>query len=133
MTAHSGAIDHPQVVHSSGDHPHATGAKYVQIATILFVRTALEVLLYGTCFGHLRGGGGSIGAALAPHFVMLLLVLSAMKFWFVAMFYMHLRFDLKILSWLFGFSLVIAAVVICALFTLFTYNRTLWWANAPWP
>lgn len=132
MTAHTGTIDHPHSVHDNLDQPHATGAKYIQIAAILFVLTAGEVLLYETCFGHLRGGTGSIGAAMAPHFVVLLLVLSALKFWFVAMFYMHLKFDIKILSWVFGFSLVIAAVIICALFVLFTYNRTLWWANAPW-
>jgi FlaG/FlaF family flagellin (archaellin) len=48
------------------------------------------------------------------------------------MFYMHLKYDMKVLSWVFGFSLMIAIVVIFALFILFTYNRTLWWANAPW-
>lgn len=132
MTAHSAALNHPHSVHGADDAPHASGAQYIQIATVLFILTALEVVLYETCFGHLRGGQGSIGAALAPHFVILLLVLSAAKFWFVAMFYMHLKFDLKLLSWLFGFSLVIAAVVICSLFVLFTYNRTLWWANGPW-
>ncbi|HEY3934143.1 MAG TPA: cytochrome C oxidase subunit IV family protein [Gemmatimonadales bacterium] len=118
------------VVHDSHDIPHATGSKYVQIACILFVLTALEVLLYEVCFGHLSGGGFS--SALAPHFVSVLLVLSAMKFWFVAMFYMHLKFDIKILSWLFGFSLMIASVVILALFVLFTYNRTLWWWTGAW-
>ena len=120
------------IVHDSHDIPHASAGKYVQIASILFVLTALEVLLYEVCFGHLRADLGSFSASLAPHFVSVLLLLSAMKFWFVAMFYMHLKFDIKILSWLFGFSLVIAAVVICALFVLFTYNRTLWWWNKPW-
>ena len=119
-----------QIVHDSHDIPHATAGKYVQIASILFVLTALEVLLYEVCWGDLSGSG--VSASLAPHFVSLLLILSAMKFWFVAMFYMHLKFDIKILSWLFGFSLVIAFVIIIALFLLFTYNRTLWWANAPW-
>ncbi len=55
-----------------------------------------------------------------------------MKFWFVAMFYMHLKFDMKVLSWLFGFSLVIAFIVIAALLALFLYNRGLWWAGGPW-
>jgi cytochrome c oxidase subunit 4 len=132
MSADSATLDHPHSVHGATDQPHASGAQYIKIAAILFVLTGLEVVLYETCFGHLRGGNGSVGAALAPHFVVVLLLLSAMKFWFVAMFYMHLKFDLKILSWVFGFSLVIAAVIICAVFVLFTYNRTLWWANAPW-
>ena len=121
MTAH--AVEH----HDAHDIPHASAGKYVQIAVILFVLTALEVLLYEVCFGHLSEGGGGLSGALAPHFVSILLILSAMKFWFVAMFYMHLKFDLKVLQWLFGFSLVIAVVVILALFALFTYNRTLWW------
>lgn len=129
MTAHAAAHD----AHAH-DQPHASGAKYVQIAVILFALTALEVLLYETCFGHLRESFGSLGPSLAPHFVMVLLILSAMKFWFVAMFYMHLKFDLGVLSWVFASSLVIAIVVILALFILFTYNRTLWWWDGKaWP
>ena len=124
--------DHSAIVHDSHDIPHATAGKYVQIACILFVLTALEVLLYEVCFGHLREGMGSFSTTLAPHFVSVLLILSAMKFWFVAMFYMHLKFDIKALSWFFGFSLMIALVVISALFVLFTYNRTLWWATGSW-
>ena len=120
------------IVHNAHDIPHASAGKYVQIASILFLLTAMEVLLYEVCFGHLREGMGSFSVALAPHFVSVLLILSAMKFWFVAMFYMHLKFDIKILSWLFGFSLLIAFVVICALFVLFTYNRTLWWWSGTW-
>ena len=73
-----------------------------------------------------------LSQSLSPWFVEVLLFLSALKFWFVAMFYMHLKFDMKVLSWVFGFSLVIAGVVILALFALFVYNRKLWWAGAPW-
>jgi len=77
-------------------------------------------------------GLASLGASLEPYFVELLLLLSAFKFWFVAMFYMHLKFDMKLLSWLFTFSLVIASVVILALLALFTYNRGLWWPGGLW-
>lgn len=115
-----------------GEMAHVSGAKYVQIAVILFVLTAAEVVLYETCFGHLRESFGSIGPSLAPHFVVCLLVLSAAKFWFVAMFYMHLKFDMRLLGWVFALSLVIATAVICGLFALFTYNRTLWWWSGPW-
>ena len=128
MTAHSVTADSA----SHGEIPHASAGKYVQIATMLFLLTAAEVLLYETCFGHLREGAGSFATFLAPHFVETLLFLSAIKFWLVAMFYMHLKFDLKVLSWLFGFSLLIAFVVVMALFTLFTYNRTLWWIGGKW-
>jgi hypothetical protein len=37
-----------------------------------------------------------------------------------------------VLSWVFSFSLLIAIFVICGLFVLFTYNRTLWWATGVW-
>ena len=73
-----------------------------------------------------------IAGAVGPLFVELLLGLSALKFWFVAMFYMHLKQDTKVLQVVFGFSLVIAVVVISALFVLFAYNRGLWWFNTPW-
>lgn len=114
------------------DQPHASAGKYVQIAVILFVLTALEVLLYEVCFGELSHSMQGLSTRLGPWFVELLLFLSALKFWFVAMFYMHLKFDFKILSWLFGFSLVIATVVILALVALFVYNRGLWWATGQW-
>ena len=45
---------------------------------------------------------------------------------------MHLKFDSKILSFLFGFSLALAFVVISALLALFIYNRGLWWATGTW-
>ena len=111
------------------DQAHTSGAKYVQIAVILFVLTALEVLLYEV--SHEAGETG-FTAFLASHFVGILLLLSAMKFWFVAMFYMHLKGDIKILSWLFAFALGLAITVILALFVLFTYNRTLWWHSGVW-
>ncbi len=117
----------------AAEHEHSTGATYIKIAVVLFVLTALEVLLYEVCYGESLPSLASLGGSLAPYFVEILLLLSAFKFWFVAMFYMHLKSDLKPLTWVFSFSLFIAAVVIVALFVLFTYNRTLWWANGtPW-
>ena len=96
----------------AAEHEHGSGgATYVKIAVVLFVLTALEVLLYEVCYGESMTGLASLGASLEPYFVELLLLLSAFKFWFVAMFYMHLKFDMNLLSWLFTFSLVIASVV----------------------
>ncbi|MES2304723.1 MAG: cytochrome C oxidase subunit IV family protein [Gemmatimonadota bacterium] len=113
--------------HAVEEHTHTSASKYIQIAVVLFALTALEVLLYEACFGHLKESMPGLASSLGPYFVQLLLILSAFKFWLVAMFYMHLKFDMKVLSWVFGFSLVIASVVILALIALFTYNRTLWW------
>jgi hypothetical protein len=113
-------------------HGHSSSSKYIQIAVLLFVLTALEVLLYEVCYGGMSKSMPGMSQSLSPWFIELLLFLSALKFWFVAMFYMHLKFDIKALSWVFGFSLVIAAVTIVALVVLFLYNRTLWWGGAPW-
>ncbi len=48
-----------------------------------------------------------------------LLTLSAVKFGLVAMFYMHLKFDHRLFSWLFVVPMIIAAFVILALLKLF--------------
>jgi caa(3)-type oxidase subunit IV len=116
-------------VDGAHDQPHASGSTYLRIAVILFVLTALEVGLYEV---SREAGPTGFNGFLRAHFVAILLALSAFKFWCVAMFYMHLKFDLKVLRYVFGFSLFIAVVVISALFTLFTYNRTLWWATGVW-
>jgi len=115
-----------------GEHVHASAGKYIQIAVVLFALTALEVLLYEACFGHLKASVPALAASLGPYFVELLLILSAFKFWLVAMFYMHLKFDMKVLTWVFGFSLTLAVVIISALILLFSYNRTLWWFAGKW-
>jgi cytochrome c oxidase subunit 4 len=114
------------------EHTHSSAGKYVQIAVILFVLTALEVLLYEVCYGHFSHSMAGLSGSLEPWFVEILLGLSFLKFWFVAMFYMHLKFDSKILTFLFGFSLALAFTVICALLVLFIYNRGLWWATGTW-
>lgn len=114
------------------DAAHSSAGKYVQIAVVLFALTALEVALYELCYGHLHEALPSMANTLEPYFVEVLLLLSAFKFWFVAMFYMHLKFDMKLLSWLFLFSLIIAVIVIGAMIVLFGYNRGLWWPGGKW-
>ncbi|HRP06906.1 MAG TPA: cytochrome C oxidase subunit IV family protein [Gemmatimonadales bacterium] len=111
---------------------HTPAGKYVQVAVVLFVLTALEVLLYELCYGGISHSVVGLSASVEPWFVELLLGLSFLKFWYVAMFYMHLKSDSKILSGIFGFSLVIAFIVIVALIALFVYNRGLWWATGKW-
>ncbi len=114
------------------DHAHASAGRYIQIAVVLFALTALEVLLYEAIFGSLAASSGSLATSLGPWFVELLLVLSALKFFLVAAFYMHLKFDIKALTWVFSFSLALATTVILGLFLLFWYNRGLWWMDGPW-
>jgi cytochrome c oxidase subunit 4 len=107
--------------HAHDQHAHPTPGLYLKVAAVLFVLTALEVLAF-------EAGRGGLGASLQPIFepivVLILIVLSAAKFALVAMFYMHLKQDPRLLANLFVFPLVIAAVIISALLILFSYWRT---------
>ena len=60
-------------------------------------------------------------AVLESTLIPVLIVLSAAKFALVAMFYMHLKGDGKLLTSLFVFPIIIAAVVIVALIILMGY------------
>ena len=83
------------------------GAKeYVGIAVILTLITAVEVAVFYI-------------PAMHPVLVPTLLTLSALKFCLVAMFYMHLKFDARLFSWLFVVPMIIATLVIIALMRLF--------------
>ena len=110
----------PQDAHAHDQHSHPTPGLYLRIALILFVLTALEVLSF-------EAGRGGLGASIQPIFepivVLLLIVLSAAKFALVAMFYMHLKQDPRLLASLFVFPLTIAAVIIALLIVLFSYWR----------
>ena len=111
----------PAAAHAD-EHAHPGWKTYTAIALILFALTALEVLTYEVHDGHI---GGAIASFVDPIFILLLVVLSAAKFALVAAFYMHLKNDSTLFSGVFVFPLIIALVVILALFTLFTYNRAL--------
>ncbi|MBM3217516.1 MAG: cytochrome C oxidase subunit IV [Candidatus Rokubacteria bacterium] len=88
--------------HSGG---HAGVAIYVKVAVILTVITALEFAVL-----YIR--------ALTPIVVPLLLVMSAGKFALVVLFFMHLRYDSRVLSLVFVGPLLIAIGIVVALTTL---------------
>jgi cytochrome c oxidase subunit 4 len=107
--------------HAHDQHTHPTPGLYLKVAAVLFILTAFEVLAF-------EAGRGGLGASVRPIFepivVLILIVLSAAKFALVAMFYMHLKQDPRLLANLFVFPLLIAAVIISALLILFSYWRT---------
>jgi caa(3)-type oxidase subunit IV len=115
MTAHAPAEEHA--------HDHPTPGTYAKIGLLLFVLTALEVGLYEFTFGD---HAGPLGHQIEPFFIPMLLLLSAVKFALVAMYYMHLKNDSKLFSGVFVFPLVIATVVILAMVALMAYH----WAFA---
>ncbi len=88
------------------EQAHATTGTYLRIAAILVMITVIEVgVFYVPAFQ----------GALVPT----LLVLSAVKFALVVMFYMHLKFDNRFFSFLFGGPLLLALAVVVSLLFIF--------------
>ena len=91
---------------------HPTLKQYVWIAIFLFVVTIIEFVIILP--EDYRGAGWTI----AP-----LTILSAIKFAAVIFFYMHLKFDNRMLTWVFLGGLALAFAVVFALVGLFgTYT-----------
>ena len=91
-----------------GEKPHPQARQYMVIAATLTIITIVEVAIF-----YIEPIKES------PMFAPILLVLSAVKFALVVMFYMHLRFDPRLFSALFVAPLLIAAGIIVALLFLF--------------
>lgn len=95
-----------RTVDTHDGHDHPGYMSYVVIGVILTVITALEVAIFYI-------------PALAGVIVPLLLVLSAGKFVLVVMFYMHLKMDSPIFTWVFLAPLSLAIFLVVALIILF--------------
>lgn len=88
------------------EHPeHASIGTYLKVAAILSVITALEFAVI-----YIR--------RLTPILLPLLLTLSAGKFALVVMYFMHLRYDTKPLTFLFVAPLLLAVGLAIAVMTL---------------
>ncbi|HEY0673435.1 MAG TPA: cytochrome C oxidase subunit IV family protein [Longimicrobiales bacterium] len=94
--------------HSHEDHTsgHPTWRTYVVVGFILTAITAIEVAIF-----YIE----SLSAVLVPS----LLILSALKFAIVVLFYMHLKFDSKIFGRVFFAPLFLAALVVIGMILLF--------------
>lgn len=99
MTAESGA-------HGHDEHGHGHGWKfYTVVGVILTIITAVEVAIFYV-------------PALESILVPTLLILSAAKFAIVVMFYMHLKSDHNLFSFMFLAGLLLAVVAVSALMLL---------------
>ena len=96
--------------HETHQHAHPTAKKYLGIAIILTIITVIEVAIFYIPSMH---------QFLPP----ILLTLSALKFALVAMFYMHLKFDHRLYSWVFVVPMCFAAAIILALLALFSASH----------
>ncbi len=90
----------------AAERPHPGTRQYLLEALLLLVVTVAEVTIFYV-------------PALHPILVPALLTLSVAKFAMVAMFYMHLRFDGRLFSWVFLTPLGFAVAVIVGLMVLF--------------
>jgi cytochrome c oxidase subunit 4 len=111
MADHSHSTAHQQDAKgntSMHEHAHPDWGTYKWVALILTAITALEVWIY------------YIPAFTATKlFVPTLLILSAVKFTIVVMFYMHLKYDAKLFRALFVGPLMLASFTIVGLLFLF--------------
>ena len=95
-------------VHAMGEvHEHPTWREYKWVALILTLITVVEVWIYYTPFKD------------SVLFVPVLLIMSAIKFAIVVLFYMHLKYDHKLFKALFTGPLMIAMSTLVALLFLF--------------
>jgi len=102
MAEHAAAAAQP--AHGGG---HATVKTYINVAVALAIITAVEV--------------ASLYIPGIPHAILVttLLAMSALKFFLVVGFFMHLRYDSAIMRALFVGPLLIAICIILALMALF--------------
>jgi cytochrome c oxidase subunit 4 len=89
-------------------HKEPTDKQYVFIALLLAVLTAIEI------------AATEVGPD-GPLLIVSLLVLMVVKFAFVILFFMHLRFDNKLFSRMFYIGLVFAVVLYSAMLATFHF------------
>ena len=99
---------HPDFQAMGEVHEHPTWSTYWKVAVVLTLITVVEVWVYYI---------PSFVASRA--FVPALLVMSAVKFAIVVLFYMHLRYDHKLFKAIFTGPLIIAITTIVVLMFLF--------------
>lgn len=105
IDAHAGTADEPH--HGDLHDGHKPDGYYAKVAIFLGIVTGAEVAL---------SYAGIEGWLLLPP----MLLLMAVKFVVVAALFMHLRFDNKLLTWLFYAGLLLAVGVYVAV--LFTFE-----------
>jgi cytochrome c oxidase subunit 4 len=108
--------DRPEVVVHDDEHPNRE-RQYVVIALVLAAVTAVEVATY--LVPDAFGGEGSMP------FVIALLAMMSFKFFVVAWYFMHLKFDNRLLTYAFYSGMVLAIGVYLGVLTTFR----IWWGG----
>jgi cytochrome c oxidase subunit 4 len=113
MTATSSDVPTDVDTGDEAGHAHPDEKTYLKIALILGALTVAEVATY------------PLEDTLEWLVLPILLVLMTIKFYYVAAFFMHLKFDSRIFSWVFVSGIVLASF--CFLVALSTME---FWAGA---
>jgi cytochrome c oxidase subunit 4 len=87
--------------------------EYVLVALFLAVLTGIEIATYAAPGFPAWSWGDKAGL------ITVLLLLMAVKFWTVAYFFMHLRFDKPLLTRVFYTGVVLAVLVYVAILSMF--------------
>ena len=107
MSSDTGLADAPGTSPLAHDEAHPSDTHYVRVAVVLAVMTAIEVAL-----SYIEGLEGML-------LVVPLLVIMALKFGLVALHFMHLKWDSKVLTRLFYAGLFLAVGVYIAALSTF--------------
>ena len=111
-----GAHENPVAPGVYQEHEHPGERTYVTVAIVLAIITAIEVFIYYV-------------EAVEDILVPMLLILSAAKFVAVVGYFMHLKFDDRRFTWIFGFGLGVAVACFlgtAAMFIANAFNLTIW-------
>lgn len=112
MTPETALADVPGTAPEVHDSAHPSDVHYVRVAVFLAVMTAIEVAL-----SYINGLNGL--ALVVP-----LLFIMGLKFGIVAAQFMHLKWDSKVLTWLFYAGVFLAVgVYVIALSTMLVFSR----------
>ncbi|MEY3618224.1 MAG: hypothetical protein RL726_922 [Actinomycetota bacterium] len=106
-TATDHSISDAHATEHAEEHHGSSDKQYVIIALILAVLTAIEVSTYYVDFG--------------PLFMPTLFVLMTVKFLVVVSYFMHLKFDNKLFSYLFYAGLILAVTVYVGALSTFKF------------
>lgn len=104
-TEHNTSTEHAD--EHADEHHGASDKQYIVIALILAALTAIEVSTYYIDFG--------------PLFMPTLFILMTVKFIVVASYFMHLKFDNKVFSYLFYTGLILAVLVYAGALSTFKF------------
>lgn len=124
MSVTTEELDDDSPVHPGEHHTHGPDDR--QYFTIFWVLVAITALEVSTYFWETEGN--------KPFAYGLLLVLMVIKFVLIASFFMHLRFDSRLLTRVFYFGLAIALAVYTvalSVMNIWTDNGMPWYNDPP--